>query len=77
MVDRAGVGAGGGGSVGDGGEAVGRFLDESAFGAVAGGCGVSGEEYDGLFSVGDVGGSERDIDGGVVFGGEVEAVSGE
>jgi hypothetical protein len=44
--------------------------------SIAGGCGLSGEEYDGLFSVGDFGGGESGVDDCAVFGGEDEKVSG-
>ena len=47
---------------------------ELAVGAVAGGFGLSGEEYDGLFSASDFGGSECGVDDFVVGRGEMEEV---
>lgn len=69
--DRVGSGpCGSRGSDGGGGEG------SSSAGATARGHCLSGEEYDGLFSVGDFDFIERDFDGGALFGGAVSAVTG-
>jgi hypothetical protein len=47
---------------------------EFAVRAAAGGLGLSGEEFDGLFSAGDFGGGECGVDDFVLGGGEMEEV---